>query len=84
MSITVDFCRGSGGPFLAINGVVVAGQANGDGSGQLVQAFAISGHALLRALADKPIEPAKCCRRCDVYYPEPAPAECDYCGGVLT
>jgi hypothetical protein len=79
----VDFCRGSGGAFLAVNGMVVAGEANGDGTARVIQGFQISGQALLRAVSDKPIEAAKECRRCQVYYPEPAPAECDHCGGVL-
>lgn len=48
--ISVDFCRGSGGAFLAINNVVVAGVCNADGSGRVIQSFEIRGEDLVAAL----------------------------------
>lgn len=48
--ITVDFCRGSGGAFLAVNNLVVAGQANGDGSSRIIQSFEVEPRAMLAAL----------------------------------
>lgn len=57
MTITVDFCRRSGGAFLAINSVVVAGVANGDNSARLIQSFEVEGRALIDAL--RPPLPAK-------------------------
>jgi hypothetical protein len=48
--IRVDFCRGSGGAFLAVNNVVVAGVCNPDGSGRVIQAFEFEDEDLVVAL----------------------------------
>lgn len=50
MKISVDFCRGIRGPFLAINNLVVAGEIADGNDSELIQSFEIDGEALLTAL----------------------------------
>lgn len=59
MKISVDFCSGPCGPFLAINKLVVAGSIDESGkgvAGVVVQSFEITGEALLASLRDRGVK----------------------------
>jgi len=46
--ISVDFCRGPAGPFLAIGNLVVAGDCTG--GGRVIQSFEVEAEDLAKAL----------------------------------
>lgn len=54
MKISIDFCSGPCGPFLAINHLVVAGEIESGSNSVLIQTFEITGEDLLAALRPHP------------------------------